>query len=96
MQLLQDWVVKVCVPNDFRYLFIEFITAQSFIHIAYSNSLQVNDEPVTLPFLQEPYIYIERQSNTILLNTNIGLKVHFSVFSHLNDIVLYKTVILYC
>lgn len=36
---------------------------------------QVNDEVVTLPFLKEPEIYVERQTNTILLNTNIGLKV---------------------
>lgn len=42
--------------------------------------IQVNDEAVTLPFLREPYIYIERQTNTILLNTNIGLKVQYSLF----------------
>ncbi|KAK7892159.1 hypothetical protein WMY93_024122 [Mugilogobius chulae] len=38
-------------------------------------AVKVNDEPVSLPFLLEPYIYIERQTNIILLNTNIGLKV---------------------
>lgn len=38
-------------------------------------SSQVNSEVVTLPLLREPYIYVERQTNTILLNTNIGLKV---------------------
>ncbi|XP_028305155.1 kielin/chordin-like protein isoform X2 [Gouania willdenowi] len=45
--------------------------------------VKVNDEVVTLPFLREPYIYIERQTNTILLNTNIGLKVLWSLRSHL-------------
>lgn len=38
-------------------------------------AFQVNSEVVTLPLLREPYIYVERQTNTILLNTNIGLKV---------------------
>ncbi|XP_042352823.1 kielin/chordin-like protein [Plectropomus leopardus] len=45
--------------------------------------VKVNDEEVTLPFLREPYIYVERQTNTILLNTNIGLKVLWSGRSHL-------------
>ncbi|TMS05280.1 Kielin/chordin-like protein [Larimichthys crocea] len=45
--------------------------------------VKVNDEVVTLPFLKEPYIYVERQTNTILLNTNIGLKVLWSGRSHL-------------
>lgn len=30
---------------------------------------------VTLPFLKEPHLYVERQTNTVLLNTNIGVKV---------------------
>lgn len=46
-------------------------------------AVKVNDEPVVLPFLLEPYIYVERQTNTILLNTNIGLKVLWSGRSHL-------------
>ncbi|XP_070763397.1 kielin/chordin-like protein [Enoplosus armatus] len=45
--------------------------------------VKVNDEVVTLPFLREPYIFVERQTNTILLNTNIGLKVLWSGRSHL-------------
>ncbi|XP_075998591.1 kielin/chordin-like protein isoform X2 [Genypterus blacodes] len=45
--------------------------------------VKVNDEVVTLPFLKEPYIYVERQTNTILLNTNIGIKVLWSGRSHL-------------
>ncbi|KAM9854759.1 kielin/chordin-like protein [Aulostomus maculatus] len=45
--------------------------------------VKVNDEVVTLPFLQEPHVYIERQTNNILLNTNIGLKVLWSGRSHL-------------
>lgn len=45
--------------------------------------VKVNEEVVTLPFLREPYIYIERQANTVLLNTNIGLKVMWSPRSHL-------------
>lgn len=52
-------------------------------------SFQVNDEVVTLPLLREPYIYVERQTNTILLNTNIGLKVQSfvicCVFKTLHD-----------
>ncbi|XP_014900210.1 kielin/chordin-like protein [Poecilia latipinna] len=45
--------------------------------------VKVNEEVVTLPFLKEPYIFIERQANTVLLNTNIGLKVLWSPRSHL-------------
>ncbi|XP_055365980.1 kielin/chordin-like protein isoform X2 [Betta splendens] len=45
--------------------------------------VKVNDEAVTLPFLREPFVYVERQTNTILLNTNIGLKVLWSGRSHL-------------
>ncbi|CAM9147044.1 unnamed protein product, partial [Lampetra planeri] len=71
VQLLQDWIVKVCV---------HLCTSLTVLHICsikkrLSLSLQVDDEVVTLPFLREPYIYVERQTNTILLNTNIGLKV---------------------
>ncbi|KAJ3596116.1 hypothetical protein NHX12_002525 [Muraenolepis orangiensis] len=45
--------------------------------------LSVNDKVVALPFLREPFIYVERQTNTILLNTNIGIKVLWSGRSHL-------------
>ncbi|XP_053741751.1 kielin/chordin-like protein [Synchiropus splendidus] len=45
--------------------------------------VKVNTEVVSLPFLREPHLYIERQGNTILLNTNIGLKVLWSGRSHL-------------
>ncbi|XP_029499285.1 kielin/chordin-like protein [Oncorhynchus nerka] len=45
--------------------------------------VRVDYKVVTLPFLKEPYIYLERQTNTILLNTNIGLKVLWSGRSHL-------------
>nr|XP_014351812.1 PREDICTED: kielin/chordin-like protein [Latimeria chalumnae] len=37
--------------------------------------VMVDYQTVRLPFLKEPYIYIERKTNTILLNTNIGVKV---------------------
>ncbi|KAK6488158.1 kielin/chordin-like protein isoform X1 [Huso huso] len=43
----------------------------------------VDYQTVTLPFLKEPYIYIERKTNTILLNTNIGVKVLWDGKSHL-------------
>lgn len=43
--------------------------------MAVFRSPQVDGEPVSLPLLREPHVYVERQSNTILLNTNIGLKV---------------------
>ncbi|XP_041854067.1 kielin/chordin-like protein isoform X3 [Melanotaenia boesemani] len=46
-------------------------------------AVKVNEEVVTLPFLREPYIYIEQQTNTVLLNTDIGLKVLWSPRSHL-------------
>ncbi|KAI4897940.1 hypothetical protein NFI96_019845 [Prochilodus magdalenae] len=45
--------------------------------------VKVDYQTVTLPFLKEPYVYLERKTNTILLNTNIGLKVLWNGRSHL-------------
>ncbi|XP_013888896.1 kielin/chordin-like protein isoform X2 [Austrofundulus limnaeus] len=45
--------------------------------------VKVNEEIVALPFLSEPYVFVERQTNTVLLNTNIGLKVLWRPRSHL-------------
>ncbi|XP_056333779.1 kielin/chordin-like protein [Danio aesculapii] len=45
--------------------------------------VKVDYEPVSLPYLKEPYIYLERKTNTILLNTNVGLKVLWNGRSHL-------------
>nr|XP_033814726.1 kielin/chordin-like protein isoform X1 [Geotrypetes seraphini] len=45
--------------------------------------VMVDYQTVDLPFLKEPYIYIERKTNTILLNTNIGVKVLWNGKSHL-------------
>ncbi|XP_067276133.1 kielin/chordin-like protein [Pseudorasbora parva] len=44
--------------------------------------VKVNYQPVSLPFLKEPYVYLERKTNTILLNTNVGLKVLWNGRSH--------------
>ncbi|CAI9548473.1 unnamed protein product, partial [Staurois parvus] len=43
----------------------------------------VDYQTVELPYLKEPYIYIERKTNTILLNSNIGVKVQWNGRSHL-------------
>ncbi|XP_053533767.1 kielin/chordin-like protein isoform X1 [Ictalurus punctatus] len=45
--------------------------------------VKVDRQTITLPFLKEPYIYLERKSNTILLNTNVGMKVMWNGRSHL-------------
>ncbi|XP_078275752.1 kielin/chordin-like protein isoform X1 [Rhinoraja longicauda] len=45
--------------------------------------VMVDSHSVSLPFLKEPYIYIERRTNNILLNTNIGVKVLWNGKSHL-------------
>ncbi|XP_061107394.1 kielin/chordin-like protein [Conger conger] len=45
--------------------------------------VMVDYQTVTLPYLKEPYIYVERKTNTILLNTNIGVKVLWNGKSHL-------------
>ncbi|XP_043944568.1 kielin/chordin-like protein [Protopterus annectens] len=45
--------------------------------------IMVDYQTVDLPFLKEPYVYIERKTNTILLNTNIGVKVLWNGKSHL-------------
>lgn len=72
VQLLQDWVVKVCANTANVCLG----SHKCVMHpLSCFCTPQVNDEVVTLPFLKEPEIYVERQTNTILLNTNIGLKV---------------------
>lgn len=72
VQLLQDWVVKVC-HQIMRTIYYTHVSV--LYQLSHFPAAQVNDEVVTLPFLKEPYIYVERQTNTILLNTNIGLKV---------------------
>ncbi|ROL23538.1 Kielin/chordin-like protein [Anabarilius grahami] len=43
---------------------------------------EVDYQPVSLPFLKEPYVYLERKTNNILLNTNVGLKVLWNGRSH--------------
>ncbi|KAK3570578.1 hypothetical protein QTP86_022525 [Hemibagrus guttatus] len=55
--------------------------------------VKVDHQTVTLPFLKEPYIYLERKSNTILLNTDVGVKVLWNGRSHLEVSVpgTYKT-----
>ncbi|XP_051579936.1 kielin/chordin-like protein [Myxocyprinus asiaticus] len=45
--------------------------------------VKVDYQTVSLPFLKEPYVYLERMTNTILLNTNVGLKVLWNGRSHL-------------
>ncbi|XP_076848974.1 kielin/chordin-like protein isoform X2 [Brachyhypopomus gauderio] len=45
--------------------------------------VKVDYQTVNLPFLKEPYVYLERKTNTILLNTNIGMKVLWNGRSHL-------------
>ncbi|XP_035381615.1 kielin/chordin-like protein isoform X1 [Electrophorus electricus] len=45
--------------------------------------VKVDNQTVTLPFLKEPYVYLEQKTNTILLNTNIGMKVLWNGRSHL-------------
>uniref|UniRef100_A0A8C4W6S5 Kielin cysteine rich BMP regulator n=1 Tax=Gopherus evgoodei TaxID=1825980 RepID=A0A8C4W6S5_9SAUR len=45
--------------------------------------VKVDGQVVTLPFLKEPHLYVERQTNTVLLNTNIGVKVLWSGHSQL-------------
>ncbi|KAK7160533.1 hypothetical protein R3I93_008242 [Phoxinus phoxinus] len=44
--------------------------------------VKVDYQLVSLPFLKEPYVYLERKTNTILLNTNVGLKVLWNGRSH--------------
>ncbi|XP_060734763.1 kielin/chordin-like protein isoform X1 [Tachysurus vachellii] len=53
------------------------------IHLLQDWVVKVDHQTVTLPFLKESYIYLERKSNTILLNTNVGLKVLWNGRSHL-------------
>lgn len=78
VQLLQDWVVKVGEIKTLIHFYkvcLLYIFSHPFLYS------QVNGDVVTLPFLMEPYIYIERQTQTVLLNTNIGLKVIFVFLS---------------
>ncbi|XP_030646302.1 LOW QUALITY PROTEIN: kielin/chordin-like protein [Chanos chanos] len=45
--------------------------------------VKVDYQTVSLPFLKEPYVFLTRKTNTILLNTNIGLEVLWNGRSHL-------------
>uniref|UniRef100_A0A3P8USY2 VWFD domain-containing protein n=1 Tax=Cynoglossus semilaevis TaxID=244447 RepID=A0A3P8USY2_CYNSE len=53
------------------------------VQLLQESVVKVDDRVVSLPYLNEPYIYIEQQANAILLNTNIGLKVQWTGRSHL-------------
>ncbi|XP_053260630.1 kielin/chordin-like protein [Podarcis raffonei] len=45
--------------------------------------VMVDSQTVTLPFLKEPHLYVELKASTLLLNTNIGVKVLWNGRSHL-------------
>lgn len=70
---------------ELNYQFTFSFSLDTFISVEYwqlclfsssfSSIRQVDYQPVSLPFLKEPYVYLERKTNTILLNTNVGLKV---------------------
>ncbi|XP_073706315.1 kielin/chordin-like protein [Garra rufa] len=53
------------------------------VHLLQDWIVKVDYQQVSLPFLKEPYVYLERKTNTILLNTNVGLKVLWNGRSHL-------------
>eukprot|EP00062_Callorhinchus_milii_P024160 gi/632983773/ref/XP_007908814.1/ PREDICTED: kielin/chordin-like protein [Callorhinchus milii] len=62
---------------------VTVLVADVHVRLLQDWAVTVDGHTVSLPFLREPYIYIERKTNTILLNTNIGVKVLWDGRSHL-------------
>ncbi|KAJ7329303.1 hypothetical protein JRQ81_015477, partial [Phrynocephalus forsythii] len=55
----------------------------STVRLLQDRVVMVDSQTVTLPFLKEPRLYIELKATTLLLNTDIGLKVLWNGRSHL-------------
>ncbi|XP_025071214.1 kielin/chordin-like protein [Alligator sinensis] len=54
----------------------------TWVQLLQGGEVMVDGEAVTLPFLKEPAVYVERRSGTVLLNTHVGLQVQWDGRSH--------------
>ncbi|XP_059581604.1 kielin/chordin-like protein isoform X3 [Alligator mississippiensis] len=54
----------------------------TWVQLLQGGEVTVDGEAVTLPFLKEPAVYVERRSGTVLLNTHVGLQVQWDGRSH--------------
>ncbi|XP_063970830.1 kielin/chordin-like protein [Lytechinus pictus] len=76
----QDFIVEV--TNDDRNMGavswtqeVTVIVDGNEVNLGQSGIVQVNNEVVTLPYLMQPFIYIEKRATTFYVNTNSGVSV---------------------
>ncbi|XP_072164791.1 kielin/chordin-like protein [Diadema setosum] len=76
----QDFIVEV--TNDDRNMGavswtqeVTVIVAGNEVNLGQSGIVQVNNEVVSLPYLKQPYLYVERRATTFYVNTNSGVTV---------------------
>uniref|UniRef100_A0ABM5GLJ4 Kielin/chordin-like protein isoform X1 n=1 Tax=Pogona vitticeps TaxID=103695 RepID=A0ABM5GLJ4_9SAUR len=62
---------------------VTVLVGDSTVRLLQDRVVMVDAQTVTLPFLKEPHLYIELKATTLLLNTNIGVKVLWNGRSHL-------------
>ncbi|XP_054844536.1 kielin/chordin-like protein [Eublepharis macularius] len=62
---------------------VTVLVGNTTVQLLQDRVVMVDSRTVTLPFLREPLLYVELKANTLLLNTNIGLKVLWNGRSHL-------------
>ncbi|XP_070576623.1 kielin/chordin-like protein [Ptychodera flava] len=86
----QDYIVEV--QNDDRGAFGAVSWTQEVtikvsgleIHLGQSGLVKVNGQAIVLPYLRDPFLYIEmRAGNNFFVNTDIGLNVHWDGSSRL-------------
>ncbi|XP_042323727.1 kielin/chordin-like protein [Sceloporus undulatus] len=62
---------------------VTVLVGDTTVRLLQDRVVMVDSQTVTLPFLKEPHLYIELKASTLLLNTNLGLKVLWNGRSHL-------------
>ncbi|XP_067325493.1 kielin/chordin-like protein [Anolis sagrei] len=62
---------------------VTVMVGDTIVRLLQDRVVMVDSLTVTLPFLKEPHLYIELKTSTLLLNTNLGLKVLWNGRSHL-------------
>ncbi|XP_023238974.1 uncharacterized protein LOC111637659 [Centruroides sculpturatus] len=49
--------------------------AEAIVNLAKGLVVSVNDKNVSLPYFENPQLYIEKTGNSVLVNTDVGLKI---------------------
>ncbi|XP_062990566.1 kielin/chordin-like protein [Elgaria multicarinata webbii] len=62
---------------------VAVLIGDTTVQLLQDRVVMVDSQTVTLPFLKEPFLYVELKASTLLLNTNVGVKVLWNGRSHL-------------